>query len=54
MGLFISSSTYLFEKEDLKDGELYLHRAKSEETLVEARSCPDVQRLIIRGIGVID
>ena len=36
-----------FEKEhicwDPKDGELCLHRAKPEETLVEARSDSDVQ-----------
>ena len=28
---------------DPKDGELCLSRAKSEETLMEARSCTDVQ-----------
>ena len=28
---------------DPKDGELYLHRVKPEETLVEARSDSDVQ-----------
>ena len=28
---------------DPKDGELYRRRAKPEETLVEARSCADVQ-----------
>ena len=37
-------------RKDPKDGELCLHRAKPEETLVEARSDTDVQ--IVRQMWV--